>query len=387
MKSSSQPTLPFDSISSVIDDVRMGKIVILTDDEDRENEGDLIIAAEKVTPSAINFMARFGRGLICAPITPERAEQLGLPPMVQHNREIHQTHFTVSVDAAHHITTGISAHDRARTIKLLSKPNATPSDLVQPGHVFPLQAKKGGVLRRAGHTEAAVDLSRLAGLDPSAVICEILNEDGTMARLPELLEMSRQYDIKIATIKHLIEYRHRTENLVVKEESRKIRTDYGDFHIHRFRSILDGTEHLALAKGKISKNTPTLVRVQSQSIADDVFATRKQGTHNIDLAMKKIATAKSGIILYMRHLRPSISLSHASSDEPHMDLREYGIGAQILHSLGVRKMKLLTNHPRKVVGVEGYGLELVEQVSLKPTRPKTSPTKKKNAKRTAKKLN
>lgn len=369
----------FDSIPEVIEDVRKGKLVILTDDEDRENEGDFILAAQKVTPASVNFMAKHGRGLICCPITHRRAQQLGLQRMVVDNRESFCTDFTVSVDAAKGVTTGISAHDRARTIKLLSNKKAKPNDFVQPGHVFPLQAKEGGVLRRAGHTEAAMDLARLAGLDESAVLCEILKEDGTMARLPDLFQVSKQFGLKIATIQGLIEYRRRTEQLVVCEEKSPLETDYGKFEFHRYVSVVDGAEHFALVKGKISKKEPVLVRVHSEIVGGDVFGARKPGKSPLHDAMRKIAKAKKGVLVYMRqqHHRPEgfsqKELKKGKNGvmeirrvyEPPMDLREYGLGAQILFAIGVRKMKLLTNHPRRVVGLAGYGLDLVDQIPLK----------------------
>src|SRR5438105_13900489 len=269
--------LEFDTIDDVIADITGGKIVIVTDDADRENEGDLVMAAEKATPEAVNFMATHGRGLICVPISNERAEQLGLQRMVVRNREMYRTDFTVSVDAARGITTGISAQDRAATIQAIANPKSAPDELVQPGHVFPLRAKDGGVLRRAGHTEAAVDLARMAGLQPAGVLCEILHDDGTMARLPELMEFRKKHGLRICTIQSLIAYRRVREKLVELEQVVKMPTDYGDFDLHLYRSKLDGAHHLALVKGKISKSRATLVRVHSECLTCDVFGSRRYG--------------------------------------------------------------------------------------------------------------
>src|SRR5689334_3847527 len=264
-------TFQFDAIDDVLSDIAKGRMVIVTDDADRENEGDLVMAAEKATPETVNFMATHGRGLICVPISNERAEQLGLQRMVVQNREMYRTDFTVSVDAAKGVTTGTSAHDRAATIQTVANPKSVPEDLVQPGHIFPLRAKDGGVLRRAGHTEAAVDLARMAGLQPAAVLCEILHDDGTMARLPELIEFRKKHGLRIGTIQELIAYRRVREKLVELEQVVKMPTDYGDFDLHLYRSILDGQHHLALVKGKIDKNKPTLVRVHSQCLTGDVL--------------------------------------------------------------------------------------------------------------------
>jgi 3,4-dihydroxy 2-butanone 4-phosphate synthase/GTP cyclohydrolase II len=378
------PDPKFDSIDEVLKDVRAGRMVIVTDDADRENEGDLIMAAEKITPQAVNFMATHGRGLICAPITEERAEALGLQRMVLDNRESYRTDFTVSVDAAQGVTTGISAHDRARTIKVLVDPSSTPRDLAQPGHVFPLRARPGGVLRRAGHTEASIDLARLAGLKPAAVLCEILNADGTMARLPHLLRFRRKHKLRICSIADLIAYRRSREKLVEREEIIKLPTAYGEFDLHMYRSLVDGTHHLALVKGQISKNRTTLVRVHSECLTGDVFASLRCDCGNqLHSALQQINTAGTGVVLYMRqHEGRGIGLPakiHAYKlQEQGLDtveaneklgfpseLRDYGIGAQILVDLGVRKMRFLTNNPRKVIGLEGYGLEIVEVVPIK----------------------
>jgi 3,4-dihydroxy 2-butanone 4-phosphate synthase/GTP cyclohydrolase II len=374
---------PFDPIAEVLSDIREGKLVVVTDDADRENEGDLVLAADKVTPEAVNFMAMYGRGLICVPIQEERADALGLEPMVARNRESHKTDFTVSVDAAEGITTGISAADRSRTIALLADPSTTTGDLVQPGHIFPLRAKPGGVLRRAGHTEASVDLARLAGLTPAGVLCEILNPDGTMARLPELIQFKETHGLKMCSIADLIAYRRTQEKLVQREQVVQMPTDFGDFQLHLYRSTLDGEHHLALVKGDPSKAEAPLVRVHSECLTGDVFGSRRCDCGSqLHAAMERIETEGCGIVLYMRrHEGRGIGLPakiHAYKlQEGGMDtveanlrlgfpaeLRDYGVGAQILVDLGIRKMRFLTNNPKKVIGLEGYGLEIVERVPI-----------------------
>src|ERR1041385_3801992 len=303
-------TFDFDAIDDVLSDVARGKIVIVTDDADRENEGDLVIAAEKVTPEAVNFMAKHGRGLICVPISNERAEQLGLQRMVAQNREMYRTDFTVSVDAARGVTTGISAQDRAITIQTIANPKSEPHDLVQPGHVFPLRAKDGGVLRRAGHTEAAVDLATMAGLQPAGVLCEILHDDGTMARLPELMRFRKKHGLRICTIQSLIAHRRLREKLVEREQIVKLPTDYGDFDLHLYRSKLDGAHHLALVKGRIDKNKPALVRVHSQCLTGDVFASRRCDCGNqLHAALRQIQEEGNGVLVYMRQEGRGIGLA------------------------------------------------------------------------------
>jgi 3,4-dihydroxy 2-butanone 4-phosphate synthase / GTP cyclohydrolase II len=374
---------PFDSIEAVVADLQTGKMVIVVDDADRENEGDLIVAAEHATPQVVNFMAKHGRGLICVPTTEERLLQLGVERMVVQNRETFRTDFQVSVDAANGIGSGISAADRARTIQVMADPTATPGDLVQPGHVFPLRAKPGGVLQRAGHTEAAVDLVKLAGFRPIGVICEIMNDDGSMARLPELLEFARQHGLKLCTIEALIKHRQAREKLIERVEMVRMPTDYGDFDLFLYRSKLDAQHHLALVKGQVSGKESVLVRVHSECLTGDVFGSRRCDCGpQLHQAMRQVGEAGLGVIVYMRQegrgigLGPKIQaykLQEEGLDTVEanrklgygMDLREYGLGAQILVDQGLRTIRLLTNNPKKIVGLDGYGLEVVEQVPIR----------------------
>jgi 3,4-dihydroxy 2-butanone 4-phosphate synthase/GTP cyclohydrolase II len=371
-----------DSIESLLGDIREGRPVIVTDDADRENEGDLIIAAGQANARNINFLVRFGGGLVCAPITHARASALGLSGMVPENRENFKTDFTVSVDARDGISTGISTEDRARTIRILADPQAKPDDLVQPGHVFPLRAKPGGVLQRSGHTEAAVDLAQLAGLDPSAVICEIMRPDGAMARFPDLVKLKRRQKLKLGTIRDLIEYRRRREKLVSREETVRLPTAYGDFDLFLYRSVTNGDHHLALVKGDISDGEPVLVRVHSECLTGDVFGScRCDCGGQLQMALQLIEREGRGVLVYMRQEGRGIGLAakirayklqeggldtvqaNLSLGFP-ADLREYGLGAQILADLGVRQIRLLTNNPKKVVGLSGYDLDVVSTLPL-----------------------
>jgi 3,4-dihydroxy 2-butanone 4-phosphate synthase / GTP cyclohydrolase II len=369
-------------IPEIIEELKAGRYIIIVDDENRENEGDLAIAAEKVTPDVINFMVTNGRGLVCMPIIGKRLDELRIPPMVQENTSKFTTAFTVSIEAKNKTTSGISAFDRAATVKAVIDPKTKPEDIARPGHTFPLRAKEGGVLVRAGHTEAIVDLARMAGLYPAGVICEILNEDGTMARLPQLEAMSEKLDIKIGSIADLITYRRRAEKLVERVAEARFPTKYGDFTIMAYKSTVDSDEHVALVMGDVSTGDPVLVRVHSECVTGDVFSSlRCDCGEQVQLSMKMIADEGRGVFLYMRQEGRGIGLhnklkAYALQDkgldtveanialgfEP--DLRDYGIGAQILADIGLHRIRLLTNNPKKIIGLESYGLTVVESIRV-----------------------
>jgi len=388
---------PFASIPEAIEEIRRGRMIILVDDEDRENEGDLCCAAEKVTQEIINFMAKYGRGLICLSLTPERCEQLHLPLQAPENTSRFETAFCVSIDAREGITTGISAADRARTILTAIDPRTRPSDLVRPGHIFPLRAREGGVLVRAGQTEASVDLARLAGLTPAGVICEIMNGDGTMARLPQLIPFARRFGLKIVTVADLIRYRLQHERVVRKRAESSLTTPYGEFRVSAYENPINGEIHLALVKGTIPPDEPVLVRVHTLSILGDVFGAQEAGAE-LHRALEQIAREGRGVLLYLirrEHLGEQLvaSLLRHQAASPRetsrpeaaappvpgsssWDMRDYGIGAQILHDLGVRRMRLLTNHPKKLAALSGFGLEIVETIPLSESSADVAPSRK-----------
>jgi 3,4-dihydroxy 2-butanone 4-phosphate synthase / GTP cyclohydrolase II len=373
---------PFSTIEEAIEDIRSGKMVVVCDAEDRENEGDLTLAAQFATPEAINFMAKEGRGLICLALDPQRCDELGLDLMAAKNESPFQTAFTVSIEAREGVTTGISAHDRAHTVQVAIDPRSTPRDLVQPGHIFPLKAKAGGVLERAGQTEGAVDLARLAGLAPAGVICEIMNDDGTMARVPDLERFCARHDMKMVTVADLIEYRRRRDKLVHREVETKLPTAYGDFRAVAYRSLVDNKHHVALVKGDVDGQDNVLVRVHSECLTGDVFhSLRCDCGEQLESALSMIEAEGSGVLLYLAQEGRGIGLlnklkAYKLQEEGldtvdanlelglPADLRDYGIGAQILVDLGLSTIRIMTNNPKKIIGLEGYGLEVTDQIPI-----------------------
>jgi len=365
-----------DSIESAIEDIKNGKVVIVVDDEDRENEGDFVAAAEKVTPEMVNFMATHGRGLICTPLPEDRCEELDLELMVGKNTALHETPFTVSVDLiGHGTTTGISASDRAKTIKALIDPEISPNDLARPGHIFPLKAKSGGVLRRAGHTEASIDMARLAGLKPAGVIVEIMNEDGSMARLPELRKIADKFDLKLVSIQDLIAYRLRVDSLIEKLESSTVDTAYGTFNLTCFRQITNGEVHMVFSRGEWTEDTPVMVRMHSSTGPNDLFDFLTNPNAPLLIkALEHLQAEENGLLVYLNmesnpqtisdRLKAMKNPTDESDGKASRDTRDYGIGAQILRQMGVRKLRLLTNNPQRRVGLEGYDLEITENVKL-----------------------